>query len=140
MPLHAPVPILRIFDEAKAREFYLDFLGFQVDWEHRFEPGMPLYMQISRDSCVIHLSEHHGDASPGSALRIRCDEVEAYNKVLLDKQYKYHRPGLQDQEWGAREMSVQDGFGNRLVFFRELTAAEQQPAKQATEHPTTPSV
>ena len=32
-------PILRIFDEAKAREFYVDFLGFKVDWEHRFEPG-----------------------------------------------------------------------------------------------------
>ena len=29
-------PILRIFDEAKAREFYVDFLGFKVDWEHRF--------------------------------------------------------------------------------------------------------
>jgi catechol 2,3-dioxygenase-like lactoylglutathione lyase family enzyme len=26
-------PILRIFDEAKAREFYVDFLGFRVDWD-----------------------------------------------------------------------------------------------------------
>jgi hypothetical protein len=41
------IPILRIFDEAKAREFYLGYLGFQVDWEHRFEPGMPLYMQTA---------------------------------------------------------------------------------------------
>jgi len=40
--------VLRSFDEAKAREFYVDFLGFTVDWEHRFEPGMPLYMQVSR--------------------------------------------------------------------------------------------
>ena len=32
-------PILRIFDEAKAKEFYVAFLGFKVDWEHRFEPG-----------------------------------------------------------------------------------------------------
>lgn len=24
-------PILRIFDEAKAKEFYIDFLGFKVD-------------------------------------------------------------------------------------------------------------
>ena len=39
-------PILRIFDEAKARESYIDFLGFKVDWEHRFENGLPLYMQI----------------------------------------------------------------------------------------------
>ena len=38
------IPILRMCDEAKAREFYLGFLGFAVDWEHRFEPGFPLYM------------------------------------------------------------------------------------------------
>jgi Glyoxalase superfamily protein len=45
------VPILRIFDIAKADEFYLGFLGFAVDWDHRFEPGLPpLYRQISRGS------------------------------------------------------------------------------------------
>jgi hypothetical protein len=49
MKLRAPIPILRIFDEAKAREFYLDWLGFSIDFEHRFEPGTPLYMGISRD-------------------------------------------------------------------------------------------
>ncbi|MEM6436951.1 MAG: glyoxalase superfamily protein, partial [Cyanobacteria bacterium P01_D01_bin.115] len=43
MSLAKTTPILRIFDEAKAKEFYVDFLGFQVDWEHRFQPGMPLY-------------------------------------------------------------------------------------------------
>ncbi len=37
MKLGHPIPILRIFDEAKAEEFYLDFLGFKLDWEHRFE-------------------------------------------------------------------------------------------------------
>jgi catechol 2,3-dioxygenase-like lactoylglutathione lyase family enzyme len=56
------VPIFRIFSLDKAREFYLDFLGFKVDWEHRFEPGGPVYMQISRNGLVIHLSEHHGQA------------------------------------------------------------------------------
>lgn len=39
--LQPAIPILRIFDEAKARAFYLDFLGFRVDWEHRFGPDMP---------------------------------------------------------------------------------------------------
>ncbi|MBA4160284.1 MAG: VOC family protein, partial [Gemmatimonadetes bacterium] len=38
-------PILRIFDEAKAKEFYVAFLGFTVDWEHRFEDDLPLYLQ-----------------------------------------------------------------------------------------------
>jgi catechol 2,3-dioxygenase-like lactoylglutathione lyase family enzyme len=50
-------PILRIFDEAKAREFYIDFLGFKLDWEHRFEGGdFPVYMQVSLGDCVLHLS------------------------------------------------------------------------------------
>jgi len=42
MNLEEPHPILRIFDETKAREFYVDFLGFKVDWEHRFELETPL--------------------------------------------------------------------------------------------------
>ena len=31
------VPILRLFDIAKADEFYQGFLGFKVDWDHRFD-------------------------------------------------------------------------------------------------------
>ena len=123
MRFSAPTPILRIFDEAKAREFYLDWLGFKVDWEHRFEPGLPLYMQVSRGACVLHLSEHHGDGTPGTHIRIRVDELEAFHAELQSRPYKNYRPGLQDQEWGAREMSVQDGSGNRLVFYRNLNAA-----------------
>jgi hypothetical protein len=64
MSFGTPIPILRIFDEAKVKEFYVDFLGFTVDWQHRFENGLPLYMQISKDGCIIHLSEHHGDGTP----------------------------------------------------------------------------
>lgn len=123
MQFHAPIPILRIFDEAKARQFYVDFLGFGVDFEHRFEPDAPLYMGVSLGGCTLNLSEHHGDASPGSTVRIRVDELEAYHQSLLAKHYKYYRPGLQDTEWHTREMTVQDGFGNKLVFYRDLPRA-----------------
>src|SRR3954462_6029032 len=60
------VPTFCIFSLEKAREFYLDFLGFKVDWEYRFDPTAPVYMQISRDGLALHLSEHHGDGTPGS--------------------------------------------------------------------------
>jgi uncharacterized glyoxalase superfamily protein PhnB len=116
MPLGAVTPVLRIFDEAKAKEFYVDFLGFRVDWEHRAAADLPLYMQLSKDDCVIHLSEHHGDAIPGAALRIETTELEAYHAALNAKRYKYARPGLEDMPWGAREMTVRDPFGNRLSF------------------------
>ncbi|GAB3479466.1 glyoxalase superfamily protein [Polaromonas eurypsychrophila] len=114
-------PILRIFDERKAREFYVDFLGFKVDWEHRFEPGLPLYLQVSRDGCVIHLSEHHGDGCPGAALRIETDELAAFHRELLAKAYSHARPGLQETPWGSTDMSISDPFGNRLTFTNAIS-------------------
>jgi hypothetical protein len=94
-------PILRIFDEAKAREFYVEFLGFRVDWEHRFEPRLPLYMQISRDGCILHLSEHHGDCSPGAALRIETSQLDDYHAELTSKQGRYARPASRRCRGGA---------------------------------------
>lgn len=116
MKIHSTTPILRIFDEAKAREFYVGFLGFAVDWEHRFEPGMPLYFQVTRGGCTLHLSEHHGDCSAGAAMRIQVENIEELHAELSAKQYKYARPGLQDMPWGTRDMTVHDPFGNRLTF------------------------
>lgn len=116
MRIHRTTPILRIFDEAKAREFYVDFLGFKIDWEHRFEPNLPIYLQVARDGCVLHLSEHHGDCSPGAAMRIEVDEIGALHAELTAKQFKYARPSLDDTPWGTRDMSVKDPFGNRLTF------------------------
>lgn len=116
MRLQQPIPILRVFDEAKTREFYTAFLDFRVDWEHRFEPGLPLYLQVSRDGCVLHLSEHHGDCCPGAALRIPTGELDALHALLAAKQYGHARPQIEQMPWG-REMSVRDPFGNRLTFF-----------------------
>jgi len=53
-------------------------------------------------------------------VRIRCDELEAFHAEVAEKHYKNYRPSLQDQEWGTREMSVQDGAGNKLIFYRDL--------------------
>ncbi len=117
MTLAQPVPILRILDEAKAREFYVEFLGFAVDWEHRFAADLPLYLQVSRDGCVIHLSEHDGDCNPGGAIRIETGDVASLHRELSQKRYKYARPGIESTPWHTREMCLTDPFGNRLIFF-----------------------
>ncbi len=114
------IPVLRIFDEAKAREFYIDFLGFNIDWEHRYEDDFPIYMQISKQNCHLHLTEHHGDASPGSALIFDMQGLKAYQQALLDKQYKYARPGCENTEWNTLEMTITDPFGNTLTFSERL--------------------
>jgi uncharacterized glyoxalase superfamily protein PhnB len=110
------IPILRSFDEKMARAFYIDFLGFTVQFEHRFGPGVPLYMGIERDGCVLHLSEHFGDGTPGTFIRIEVPDVHAYAKALNAKTYKNARPGVQPQEWGHDDMSIRDPAGNNLIF------------------------
>ena len=120
MQLLQTIPILRIFDVAKAKEFYLDYLGFRADWEHRFEPGLPLYMQISRGACVLHLSEHHGDATPGATVFLRVSGLQALHDELSRKDYRYQRPGIELAPWNARLMQLTDPFGNRLRFNEDL--------------------
>ena len=110
------IPILRIFDVAKAKEFYVDFLGFTIDWEHRFGDNFPLYAQVSRAGLKLHLSEHHGDASPGSTVFVWMRGIAEYHRELLDKNYRYYRPGLEEAPWDARVMEVGDPFGNKLRF------------------------
>ena len=120
------IPILRSFDEAKAREFYVDFMGFTVDWEHRFSDNSPLYMQVSREGLVLHLSEHHGDSTPGAALRIEMSDVDAFSKTLREKRYKYANPGCGElTPWGTKEVTLTDPFKNRLIFWQPAQPAAQ---------------
>jgi catechol 2,3-dioxygenase-like lactoylglutathione lyase family enzyme len=121
--LGTPTPILRSFDERRARRFYVDFLGFEVEFEHRFEPGAPLYMGLRQGDCRLHLSEHYGDGTPGANVRIPVDDVRAYAKSLREKNFENSRPGEpQLQEWGAWEITIPDPAGNRLTFYTEAQA------------------
>lgn len=108
-------PIIRFFDEAKAREFYCGFLGFSVRFEHRHTEELPLYMAVERAGVQLHLSEHHNDASPGSNAFIPTTNLRAFHQELLEKKYAFNRPGLEKLPWGL-QMQVHDPFGNRLRF------------------------
>lgn len=110
-----PIPIFRIFDVAKAMEFYCDFLRFTVDWEHRFGENFPLYMQVSREEMVLHLSEHSGDASPGARAFVWIDDAAALQRELAARNYRYMKPGIEDAPWGL-EVAVIDPFSNRITF------------------------
>jgi hypothetical protein len=115
------IPILRMFDEAMTREFYVDFLEFEIKFEHRFDDKAPLYMGVKKGAVELNLSGHFGDGTPGAAVRIETEGLDEYAKLLGSKQYKHARPGApQDQEWGCRELSLQDPSGNKLIFYMYL--------------------
>ena len=109
------VPIVRIFDVPKAHEFYLGFLGFSVDWEHRYGENFPLYTQVARGGLRLHLSEHAGDATPGGNMVVYMKGIRAFQKELIGKDYRYMKPGLEDE--GTRlEVTVTDPFNNHIRF------------------------
>jgi catechol 2,3-dioxygenase-like lactoylglutathione lyase family enzyme len=110
------VPLLRIFSLDKAKEFYVGFLGFAVEWEHRFEPGLPVYMQISRGSLILHLTEHHGDCCPGATVFVETHGLDDFHREITAKGYGYLRPGIEQTSWNTRVMEVVDPFGNRIRF------------------------
>lgn len=110
------IPMLRIFDKKKAEEFYIDWLGFNLEWEHRFEEKLPVYMEITKACIKLHLTEHHGDCSPGGKVYIVCAGLADYHEQLLSKNYSCNRPGLGKASWGSLEMTVIDPFGNQLLF------------------------
>ena len=116
----ATIPVIRMFDVGKAKEFYVNFLGFTIDWEGHIREGAPLYMQLSRDGLTLHLSEHHGDAAPGGTTLVRTTGIEKFHAELLGKDYKYNRPGLDIAPYGAKVMYTIDPFGNRLRFEQEI--------------------
>jgi catechol 2,3-dioxygenase-like lactoylglutathione lyase family enzyme len=116
--LDSVIPILRIYDEQKAREFYVSFLGFGIVFEHRYEAGFPLYIGVSLSGCTLHLSEHNGDASPGAHVRIQAKDVDSLAAELAAKDYKNARPGkAKMMPWGTKDLTIADPFRNRLTFF-----------------------
>lgn len=116
------IPVIRSFDEAKADEFYIKYLGFRGDWEHRHAAHLPLYRQISRSGCLLHVSEHHGDATPGAGCFVPIQQLEQLHAELQAKNYSNMNPGIETVPWGL-QMTVTDPFGNRLTFCEQLTEA-----------------
>lgn len=103
---------------AHASGFYCDFLGFTWQWQHQFEPTLPVYAQLERGGTILHLSEHHGDASPGGAVMILVDDIATLHADLAARQHRNVRPVVETNPWG-RTMTILDPFSNRLIFCQQ---------------------
>jgi hypothetical protein len=113
-------PIFRIFDMEKTHSFYIKYLGFNIDWKHQYAENMPFYFQVSLNKAVLHLSEHHGDASPGSAIRIKINDLKSYHSLLSQKEYSYSKPAIEKTTWDTIELTVIDPFSNKITFYEEI--------------------
>lgn len=109
-------PVFRSFNERLARAFYVDWLGFTWEGGHRFDDGAPLYAFIRLGTFHLHLSEHHGDATPGSTAIVYLRGLRDWHGTL--PHYPNMQPELETLPWGL-QMQVTDPFGNRLRFLEQ---------------------
>ena len=115
------VPILRCFDLAATLRFYVDYLGCTVDWQDGEGDG-PVYLQVSRGSLTLHLSSHHDDGTPGSAVLITFAGVAELHAELRGRGYPFLNPGLEAGPADGRELQLIDPASNRLRFFEPAAA------------------
>src|SRR3954453_20885218 len=115
MQLGRPIPILRMFDPALTKRFYVDWLGFELDGEEGGADG-PMFVTVQRGEVRIHLSSHRGDGTPGAVLLIVVDDVEALHAELHSRPYAFMNPGIEAHGIG-RELTVVDPASNQLRFF-----------------------
>ncbi len=109
------IPQLRSTNAERSLRFYVGGLGFSVDWEHRFEPGFPLFVSLTRQGQTIFLSEHSGDCQPGGAVYFVVPDVDACAAQFRNAGIEPDQPP-HDTPWERREMLLIDPDGNRLRF------------------------
>lgn len=110
-------PVFRITNYEQALDFYVNWLGFRIDWED-LPKGGPVYTQVSRGELVLHLSGHEGDSCLGAKARVEMRGLLVYHSQLLAKNAPHRPPSLGAAAWHNRvlEMEVVDPFSNCLVF------------------------
>jgi len=109
------IPTFRILDYQKATDFYIKGLGFRIDWEHRFRPNHPVYMQISRNGLSLHLSENIRFQT-GVIVFVDCKHLNALYLDLNDRQKKIGLTRPERTHWQTIQMEIEDPFGNVLRF------------------------
>lgn len=114
------IPAFRITDYIRSKVFYVEGMGFRIDWEHQYEPHFPVFAQISKDEMTIYLTEHTEDCQVGGLIHFFVPNVDNwYSELKSKKDIRIIEPPNEDLE-GLRMMTVLDPDGNQLRICTRL--------------------
>lgn len=113
--LPAPIPVLRIASLELAREFYVDYLGFEFDWGGE-SPGTE-YAQVSRGEVQLHLALESAGGKSAALLFRGVEGLAEFHRELSNRRGKFTASDIRFTPYDSREFEVADPFGNRLRFW-----------------------
>jgi catechol 2,3-dioxygenase-like lactoylglutathione lyase family enzyme len=119
LPEQRVMPTLRITEYLRSKAFYVDGLGFQIDWEHRFKPDLPVFMQVSRDGLAFFLTEHTGDCPVGGLIHIYVSNVDVWFAEFRSRGVPVKEAPNESLQ-GLRSMTIVDPDGNKLMIHTRL--------------------
>ena len=117
------IPILDVRDVEAALRFYVDRLGFQVDFQYEDDPSN--YAGVRRGGVYLHMQwQHEDEFRKGTAGRLRVrivvDDPDALFEEYRAKGVFDERTQVRETAWRTREFGFRDPDGNGLTFYREL--------------------
>ena len=117
------VPILDVRDVEAALRFYVERLGFRVDFRYEDDPDN--YAGVRRGDVCLHMQwQHEDEFRKGTAgklrVRILVDDPDALLEECRANGVVDERTQVKDTPWGTREFGFRDPDGNGLIFYRDL--------------------
>ena len=115
-------PVFQIADRAQALAFYVDWLGFSIDWAEN-PTSSSYYIQVSRGSILLHLTNYAHESTAGSKAMAEFTGLPAFYRLLSQKSSSFPVPQLQKANWNDKVMllELRDPAGNCLVLAEVCT-------------------
>lgn len=116
------IPVLDVRHVEDALAFYVERLGFDVDFRYKRAPDA--YAGVRRDDVRLHMrrydANHFQNGSGKCTCRIAVDDPEALHAEFRTMGVFEDGIEVRETDYGTQEFGFEDPDGNNLVFFRIL--------------------
>lgn len=114
-------PVLPVRDVARAVDFYVDKLGFEVAFQD--DPQAPQYAGLRRDGQELHLQWHAESDFQGvidqPSIRFHVYDTDALFEDIKARGGIPEGKAVHPTTWGTREFEFYDPDGNALFFYQD---------------------
>jgi uncharacterized glyoxalase superfamily protein PhnB len=107
------VPILPVLDLDIAKRFYVDQLGFSLNWEWRADSGAEGMVGVQRGGMKITLDCPMSGHGRDACVSLEVESADAYYEEWKARGVAIER-APHNEEWNARTFGVSDPFGNTI--------------------------